>query len=173
VQLEVNNLMQIVDLRIAVVLGVLVFLYVVVLIVGRLRQPVVYIEAVDTLLTPAEQKFYQALDRAVDGRYAILAKVRVADILKVSSQNNSARHRLFMSIACKHVDFVLADAEDLHPVAAIELDDSSHQRADRIKRDALLNNLFKKAELPLIRFPTAPVYDLGAIEECIFDQTMR
>jgi very-short-patch-repair endonuclease len=72
-----------------------------------------------------------------------------------------------MSIACKHVDFVLVDAEDLHPVAAIELDDSSHQRADRIKRDALLNNLFAKAEFPLIRFPTAPNYDLARIHHAL------
>jgi hypothetical protein len=159
--------MPIVELRAAILLGTVLLLYLVVLIIRRLREPVVYIEAVDTLLTPAEQNFYEALDRAVDGRYAILAKVRVADILKVSSQSNSARHRLFMSIACKHVDFVLVDAEDLHPVAAIELDDSSHQRADRIKRDALLNNLFAKAEFPLIRFPTAPNYDVARIHHAL------
>jgi Protein of unknown function (DUF2726) len=163
-----NHLIPAIDPRTILFLAtVLLSVYIVALIVRRLREPVVYIEAVDSLLTPTEQKFYEALDRAINGRYAILAKVRVADILQVSSQSNSARHRLFMSIACKHVDFVLVDVEDLHPVIAIELDDSSHQRADRIKRDELLNNLFSKAEFPLLRFPAASSYDLSALEEKI------
>jgi hypothetical protein len=127
--------------------------------------PTVHIEPVETLLTAAEQKFYEALDSAIDGRLLILAKVRVADLLIVTSSSSSARYRVFRSIACKHVDFVLAEAENLHPIAAIELDDSSHQRADRRLRDQLLDELFEKAALPLIRFRTAATYNPRRIEE--------
>ena len=74
-----------------------------------------------------------------------------------------------MSIACKHIDFVLAEVEDLHPVAAVELDDSSHQRADRRKRDELLNNLFERAEFPLLRFPTSTIYNARKIEEKVWE----
>jgi hypothetical protein len=154
--------------QILIFVGIVLFLNNLAWIVRRLLEPIVYIEAVESLLTPAEQRFYEALDNAVNGRYAILAKVRVADILKLSSKSNSARHRLFMSIACKHVDFVLVEVEDLHPVAAVELDDSSHQRADRRKRDELLNNLFARAEFPLIRFPAAIRYDPSAIEKTLY-----
>lgn len=118
-------------------------------------QPTVYVEPVDTLLTATEQKFYEALDTAVDGRLLILSKVRVADLFNVTSPSSAARHRVFRSIACKHVDFVLADANNLRPLVAIELDDSSHQRADRQLRDELLNDLFQKAAFPLLRFRTA------------------
>jgi hypothetical protein len=128
-------------------------------------QPTVYIEPVDTLLTAAEQKFYEALDRAIDGRLLILSKVRIADLFNVTSASPSARNRVFRSIACKHVDFVLAEAENLRPLAAIELDDSSHRRADRRLRDELLDDLFQKADFPLIRFPTAAVYSPKRIEE--------
>jgi very-short-patch-repair endonuclease len=134
-------------------------------VIRHFLQPAVHVEPVETLLTAAEQKFYEALDAAIDGRLLILSKVRIADLLVVTSASRSARHRVFWSIACKHVDFVLAEAENLHPIAAIELDDSSHQRADRRRRDQLLDELFDKAAFPLLRFRTAAAYSPRLIEE--------
>jgi hypothetical protein len=133
-------------------------------VVRHFLQPTVYIEPVDTLLTAAEQKFYEALDSAIDGRLLILSKVRIADLFNVTSASRSARYRVFRSIACKHVDFVLAEAANLRPLAAIELDDSSHQRADRRLRDELLDDLFQKAAFPLLRFRTAAFYSPRMIE---------
>ena len=141
--------------------GILILIWV----IRFFLQPTVHIEPVETLLTAAEQKFYEALDAAIDGRLLILSKVRIADLLTVSSTSSSARHRVFCSIACKHVDFVLAEAENLRPIAAVELDDSSHQRADRRRRDPLLDDLFEKAEFPLLRFRAAASYNPRVIEE--------
>ena len=138
------------------------------LLVARLvryfAEPTVYIEPVQSLVTPAEQKFYEALDEAIDGRLMILSKVRVADLLSVTSESGPARQRVFRSIACKHVDFLLVEAHNLRPLAAIELDDSTHRRGDRRKRDALLDDLFQKAELPLLRFKTASAYSERSIQ---------
>ena len=133
-------------------------------IVQYITEPTVYIESVESLVTPAEQRFYEALDEAVDGRLLILSKVRVADLLSVTSESRSARYRVFRSIASKHVDFVLVEAKDLRPLAAIELDDSTHRRLDRRKRDELLDDLFAKANLPLIRFKTGSTYNPRSIE---------
>lgn len=134
-------------------------------VIRRFLQPTVHVEPVETLLTAAEQKFYQALDAAIDGRFLILSKVRIADLFIVTSASRSARHRVFCSIACKHVDFVLTEAENLQPIAAIELDDSSHQRADRRLRDQLLDELFEQAAFPLLRFRAAASYSPRLIEE--------
>ena len=141
--------------------GILLLIWV----IRHFLQPRVYIEPVQTLLTAAEQKFYEALDAAIDGRLLILSKVRVADLLIVTTASGPARYRVFRSIACKHVDFVLAEAANLQPIAAIELDDSSHQRADRRLRDQLLDDLFEKAAFPLLRFKTAATYSPRLIEE--------
>jgi hypothetical protein len=141
--------------------GILLIIWV----VRRFLQPTVHVEPVKTLLTAAEQKFYEALDAAIDGRFLILSKVRLADLFIVTSASRSARYRVFRSIACKHVDFVLAEPENLNPIAAIELDDSSHQRADRRLRDQLLDDLFEKAAFPLLRFRTAATYSPRLIEE--------
>jgi len=133
-------------------------------IVQYITEPTVYIESVESLVTPAEQRFYEALDEAVDGRLLILSKVRVADLLSVTSESRSARYRVFRSTASKHVDFVLVEAKNLRPLAAIELDDSTHRRLDRRKRDELLDDLFAKANLPLIRFKTGSTYNPRSIE---------
>ena len=133
-------------------------------IVQYITEPTVYIESVESLVTPAEQRFYEALDEAVDGRLLILSKVRLADLLSVTSESRSARYRVFRSIASKHVDFVLVEAKNLRPLAAIELDDSTHRRLDRRKRDELLDDLFAKANLPLIRFKTGSTYNPRSIE---------
>ena len=145
--------------------GGVLFLIVLVWVIRALLEPAVQVKPVKSLLTPAEQRFYEALDAAIDGRLMILAKVRIGDLLNVTSNNSAARRRVFRSIASKHVDFVLVSPEDLHPVAAVELDDSSHERADRRLRDKLLDELFEKADFPLIRFRAAAKYDPSLIEE--------
>src|SRR6516165_3827149 len=149
----------------AILVGVgMIFLILLAWFVQYVIEPTVYIEPVESLVTPAEQRFYEALDQAVDGRFMILSKVRVADLLSVTSESRSARYRIFRSIASKHVDFVLVEAKNLRPLAAIELDDSTHRRLDRRKRDELLDDLFAKANLPLIRFKTGSTYNPRSIE---------
>jgi very-short-patch-repair endonuclease len=143
------------------VFGVIIVLGLIAWVVRSFLQPTVYIEAVDSRLTTTEQKFYEA---AVDGRILILSKIRVADLFNVSSESRSARQKVFWSVACKHMDFALVEADILRPIAAIELDDASHQHADRQERDRVLDNLFEKANLPLLRFPTAMTYDPRAIQ---------
>jgi hypothetical protein len=132
--------------------------------VRYISEPTVYIESASSLVTPAEQRFYEVLDEVINGRLVIMSKIRLADLLIVTSENPRARHRVFCSLASKHVDFVLVEAQNLRPRAGIELDDSTHQRADRRKRDELLDDLFAKAKMPLLRFKTAPTYNPRSIE---------
>ncbi|WP_225885420.1 DUF2726 domain-containing protein [Leptolyngbya sp. KIOST-1] len=119
------------------------------------------------LFTRAELNFYRALQAATTDRYQVLGKVRVADVLKPQTKNRSDWARAFNKISAKHFDFVLCDRNSLRVVAAVELDDSSHQRSDRIKRDDFLNQAVQSAGLPLIRFPVQPVYEQDAIQHRI------
>ena len=110
----------------------------------------------DDFLSPAELSFYRALSAAVGGQAHICPKVNLADIFFVvkPNENRSARGR----ISQKHVDFLLCDSQSMKPLAGIELDDSSHARADRQKRDALVDGVFAAAGLPLVRIPAAASY---------------
>ena len=110
----------------------------------------------DDFLSAAELSFYRALSAAVGTQAHICPKVNLADIFFVvkPNENQGARGR----ISQKHVDFLLCDSQSMKPLAGIELDDSSHARADRQDRDALVDAVFAAAGLPLLRIPAAASY---------------
>lgn len=108
------------------------------------------------LLTSAEKDFYQVLRRIV-GNHTVWAKVRLADLVG-ADKRHLLRKSNFDHIKAKHIDFVICDAA-LSPVIAIELDDSSHRRADRVARDRDVNRILEIAELPIVRFPVRRVFD--------------
>jgi hypothetical protein len=134
--------------------------------------PAVYLSVVDSLLTPAEKLFYEQLDLVIDGRLQILCKVRLADLIEVESRQSEERNRVFRRIASKHVDFVLAEPGNLVPVLAIELDDSSHERADRRERDEYVEELFETVRFPLLRIKASASYNRRALVDAL-EQALR
>ena len=117
-------------------------------------------ERVTSILTTPEQYFYKALSSALQGRVLILSKVRIADIIKVR-RTVSRKHfwRHFSQISQKHIDFVLIDPKSFSTLCLIELNDKSHARHDRIKRDKFVNRVMEQAGVPLYRFPVRRHYD--------------
>lgn len=134
--------------------------------------PAVYLSVVDSLLTPAEQIFYEQLYLVIDGRLQILCKVRLADLLQVESRQAEERSRVFRRIASKHIDFVLTEPGKLTPVLAIELDDSSHERADRRERDEYVEELFETVRFPLLRIKASATYNRRALVDAL-EQALR
>src|SRR5215469_3920464 len=135
-------------------------------------KPAVYLSVVDSLLTPAEKLFYEQLDLVIDGRLQILCKVRLADLIEVESRQPEERNRVFRRIASKHIDFVLAEPGSLAPMLAIELDDSSHERADRRERDEYLEELFQTVKFPLLRIKASATYNRRALVDAL-EQALR
>lgn len=124
----------------------------------------------DWLFSQAERSFFGVLEQAVggiDGRLRIFAKVRLVDVLRIAKGTakgggNSYRAH-FNRISNKHVDFVICSHDDIRPLLAIELDDSSHQREDRQERDGFLDAACKAAGLPLLRLPCKAGYNVSEI----------
>lgn len=113
-------------------------------------------------LSAAEQSFYGVLKQAVAGQFDIFAKVRLMDILWLPPQaQNKQRYRNM--VQSKHVDFVLCNSKGLLPVLAIELDDSSHARDDRSRRDVLVDKVLADAGLPVLRVPAKSAYDVRQV----------
>ncbi|MEX1081039.1 MAG: DUF2726 domain-containing protein [Halofilum sp. (in: g-proteobacteria)] len=116
------------------------------------------------LFSPAERSFLGVLDQALAGRYRVFGKVRVAGVVAVSgASDRSARQRAFNKISAKHFDFVLCSPDDLSIVAVIELDDRSHRRSARQKRDRFLEDLCAATSLPLMRTATKRSYSVDEI----------
>lgn len=110
----------------------------------------------DRSLTKAEFAFYSVLKLAVTEQVAICPKVNLGDIFYVPSGPERQTHR--NRIDRKHVDFLLCDLVTMRPIAGVELNDSSHQRDDRVERDLLVEDVYRAAGLPLVRFPVRPAY---------------
>lgn len=117
-------------------------------------------------LTAAEQSFYGCLKQAVGGRLDIFAKTRLLDVLWLPPQAEGKQRWRNMAQS-KHVDFLLCDPKTLLPALAIELDDSSHGRADRQVRDELVEKMLEDAGLPLMRIDTQAAYNVRALGEAI------
>lgn len=111
----------------------------------------------DYLLSKAERSFYEVLRAAVADEWTIFAKVRLLDLVwlpRGTSQAQSHRNR----VQSKHVDFVLADPRTIGPVLVVELDDASHRRSDRQRRDAFVDAVLQGAGLPVLHVPVKSGY---------------
>jgi len=104
----------------------------------------------DFFMSRAEHECYDALVLAVGEKYHIFPQVHLPSIVdnKVVGQNWMAA---FRHISQKSVDFVLCDKSYIAPKLAIELDDRTHERQDRIERDGEVERVLKDAKVPLLR----------------------
>ena len=114
------------------------------------------------LLTQAERSLFGVLEQAVQADYYIFTKVRVADLLSVK-KGTEKRQGHQNRVTSKHIDFVLCDRTAISPVLAIELDDSSHEAAERQARDLFLDGAFAAAELPLLHVKARRSYDVSEV----------
>ena len=120
------------------------------------------------LVTQSELRFYKSLRKAVLDDWEIFAMVRIADIISVSP--NTVKRRVWLNkILSKHIDFVLCDPNTLQVMVAIELDDISHNRPERIERDKFVNQAFESAGLPLLRIPVEKSYKAREVRDLIQD----
>ncbi len=128
-------------------------------------EPLPY-EKRDALVTDTELEFYQVLAESAGEHWTIFAMVRIADLIKVVDETPK-RLSWQNRINCKHIDFVLCDPESLVPRVAIELDDRSHQRTDRIERDRFVDDAMEAAGLPLLRVKVRSEYDPDKLRQRI------
>jgi hypothetical protein len=118
----------------------------------------------DDFLSPAEHSFYLVLRQMMGEYFTVCPKVNLVDLFYVAQPhvNFAARAR----IDRKHVDFLICDPRTMQPRFAIELDDASHRRKDRAERDKLVDHVFARAGLPLLRIPARASYsqtELGSL----------
>lgn len=115
------------------------------------------------LLTKNEYYFFKKLKELTDkDNLQILAKIRLADLIEVNNGlSKSEWGTYFGKIKSKHIDFAIAD--NMKIVALIELDDSSHQKFDRVHRDIFVNAALNAAGYTVVRTNG----DISYIQACI------
>ncbi len=120
------------------------------------------------ILTKAERSFFGALEQVCPDGVGLLAKVRLGDVFYPrKGLTPSERGRASNQINRKHVDFLLVRASDFVPVLGVELDDSSHGRSDRQKRDAFVDDVFQSCGLPLLHVPAQASYSVADLRAAV------
>ncbi len=151
---------------VVIALCVLAFIY---FVFGREKYPYY---ARDALLTNTELRFYKTLTQICQRHYpdlGIAMQVRIADIINCSESDWLRGYG--PRISAKHIDFVLFEKNTTEIFLCIELDDPSHDKADRKKRDKFVNQVLKAADVNLLRIMTKNMHNqsfiLGQIKEFI------
>ena len=118
-------------------------------------------------LSESEHSFYLVAKKVLGEHYMVCPQVSLSAVFIVTT------HRSFWSdfhrISQKRVDFIVCDALTMQILFGIELDDSSHQRPDRVERDDFVNHVFQFAGLPLVRVKAKNTYSTGDLEGLFSD----
>lgn len=138
--------------RIVLMMAILVALGFIYKILDRKLSRINYRDAYQPrqLLTNHELKEYNKLKQYADARgWLICPKVRLWDLVEPKSGIRK-KQTLINKISQKHVDFVLVD-QRMNVIGILELDDISHDRADRKARDNFVRDVLEGAGFTMIQ----------------------
>jgi very-short-patch-repair endonuclease len=102
------------------------------------------------LMTAPERELYRRLQQALPD-YLIFSQVQLSRIIDVAP--DAQKQAWLNRINRMSVDFVICATDGAKILAAIELDDSSHDQAERIKADSKKDKALRSAGVPIIRWP--------------------
>lgn len=104
------------------------------------------------VLTDHEKSFYYKALKPVADEMGLIALCQVNLAAIIGIQYRAENYMSwFGKIKSKRLDFVLCNTE-FFPVLVIELDDSSHDRPDRIERDQQVNLYLYEANIKILHF---------------------
>jgi hypothetical protein len=117
-------------------------------------------------MTIAEREFFGVLKEVIKDRYYIIPQVVISDIVYFSATGRDY-YKYRSKIDKKRIDFVIFSKDTLTPGVAIELDDSTHNREDRIDRDHFVDSVMKRVGIKIVHIKTAYKYDPEEINRLI------
>jgi len=126
----------------------------------------------DFLMTRGEHQFFDILEEVVGNKYYLFPQIHLSTILDHKAKGQSWMGA-FMHINQKSVDYVICDKNYIKPLLAIELDDKSHERADRQERDVEVERILNGAGLPLLRVPERDSYDKVKLSQEIDQKILK
>lgn len=114
-------------------------------------------------LSVAETRFYEVLNKiAEENNFVVQCKVRLEALVRVPFYTKN-RYGLRNRIKSREMNFVLCSKQNMKPLLIIELDDSSHQREDRIERDDFIDKALHDAGLPILHIKAQQNYDSNVL----------
>ena len=100
------------------------------------------------LISSCEQEYYVVIQASLPKGCYVFPQVNLAAFI-VKTDNSKYRNELF-----RNVDFLVTDSS-YRPLFVIEINDQTHLKYDRRKRDANVQDICEEAGLPLVTFWTS------------------
>ena len=120
----------------------------------------------DYIMTEQEYKFYRLLKNYTSkNNLNLFAQVSLYAIV------NSKNYSDFNKIKSKSIDFVITDV-NCKIKLCIELDDYTHIKEERRKRDNFIDKLFEELEIRMLRIPVQNYYNMTDIERKITESLL-
>ncbi len=119
------------------------------------------------LMTKPERELYYALLAAVGSEMHVFPQIALAAFID-KKNFGSYRNELF-----RIVDFLLCDARTTRPLLVIELNDASHNRADRRARDEKVKCILERAGIGILTLNTEEFIDEKALKRKIKYSMLR
>jgi hypothetical protein len=98
-----------------------------------------------SILSANESEFHRLLIESAGNDYQVFPKIGLKDIIQPMDRNDFSR------IQSKHVDFVITGNNGRTTIAAIELDDTSHNNKTNALHDAAKDFYLNSAGIPIVR----------------------
>lgn len=114
-----------------------------------------------TLISRAEYDFLLTLRSIEPDKYEVVPQVCLASVIDKKT-NTTYRNELF-----RMCDYCFVDRDTFEPKLLVELNDSSHRRADRRDRDAKVATICKSAKMPLVTFWMDEDLSYGAVRKTV------
>ena len=120
------------------------------------------------LFTPVERSFLELIEEAVGGRYRVLCRVKLTDIVAIRQSTDKKTTKNSLSRAGgRNLDFVLCSRQDMMPVMAIDLVHKNGKDGYKSQRDWFTSGSLDAARIPHVRIKVRSGYQAKDIRDCI------
>lgn len=122
----------------------------------------------NALFTEPERAFMLKLEQAVGDQFRVVNRVRLSDLLSVSSGiNKRAGQAAKVKASAKTLDFVLLNRQTLEPVAAIDLVNTEAKGGYKAQADWFVRGALETAGIPHVRIKVKAGYKSSEIRDCL------
>ena len=99
------------------------------------------------LLTYTEQKYYEAIKKAVPNDFLLYPQINLATVIE-----RTDKHK-YINELFRNIDFAIFDRA-YNPILLIEINDKTHKERKRIERDKKVKEILAIANIPIVTFWT-------------------
>jgi len=115
------------------------------------------------LLTDVEATLYNMMRIAVQEQFLLFSQVPLWSFVEIDAEDSQQRHGLLKEIAFKRAQFVLVHPGTLQVRKVVEIDDPKEHSLQKEARDQLLDEVFRRAKIPILRLDKETEYSIAAL----------